>query len=101
MPVLSSRGGGSIRGFNPGLTDPGVFDYLVVAGGAGGGASLGCGGSARGYLQAADDGPVRCALPRSRRPPAQQHSSSPEHILDCESAQLQPQVEVVTLGVSG
>ena len=55
MPLLSTRGGASIRGFNPGLTDPGVFEYLAIAGGGGGGGMYrGGGGGAGGYVTASD-----------------------------------------------
>ena len=47
------RGGASIRAFNPGLTDHGVFEYLAIAGGGIGGHASG-GGGAGGYVTASD-----------------------------------------------
>jgi hypothetical protein len=57
MPILSSRGAGSAKGF--GLTTEvprgplGLVDFLVIAGGGGGGGAVGGGGGAGGYRTSA------------------------------------------------
>ena len=53
MPLQSTRGGASAKGFGFTSGDKlAELDYLVVAGGGGGGTSTGAGGGAGGYRTA-------------------------------------------------